>query len=185
MYLSRYQQLVLCASLVVSPCKAYVDWLYPPISSNNLNFNYNDLVYFTWESNFTDPLLRLWCASDNAYQMRTSPLSPLSPPLLISPHRKNKVPHHTSPKTDNSQQEQQSSQLPSPAPAPRPSPSPTAPPSTKHATCPCTAATTPPAVTSARAPNLASHTIRPLPRRRGALLLRHRWARRRPVRRGQ
>ncbi|KAM0800756.1 hypothetical protein BDR22DRAFT_232743 [Usnea florida] len=53
---------------LISPTAAYVTWLYPPSSSSRaLSFNYNDVVYFSWESNFTAPSITLWCASDDNY----------------------------------------------------------------------------------------------------------------------
>ena len=83
MHLSRFQLLALALWLSIAPCEAYVHWLYPPSSSSrSLSFNYNDLVYFTWESNFTDPTITLWCASAASYYNGTSFLStppPLSP----------------------------------------------------------------------------------------------------------
>ncbi|KAF6232077.1 hypothetical protein HO173_009671 [Letharia columbiana] len=73
MHLHTFQRPALRASilstlLLISPCKAYVNWLYPPSSSSNaLAYNYNDVVYFTWDSNFTNPSLTLWCATDDNY----------------------------------------------------------------------------------------------------------------------
>ena len=68
MHLCRMHLLALGAWLAIAPCEAYVHWLYPPSSSSrSLSFNYNDLVYFTWESNFTDPTIILWCASAASY----------------------------------------------------------------------------------------------------------------------
>lgn len=88
MHLSTSQKLALRASLfstILSPCHAYVNWLYPQSSARNLVYNYNDLVYFTWDSNFTEPSLTLWCASDNSYYTRefTPPLS-LFLPIYLS-----------------------------------------------------------------------------------------------------
>lgn len=64
---------------LVSPCKAYVDWLYPPSSSSNaLAFNYNDVVYFTWDSNFSTPAIALWCARNDQYYSRKFSSCPIS-----------------------------------------------------------------------------------------------------------
>ncbi|KAL9073860.1 MAG: hypothetical protein Q9161_002692 [Pseudevernia consocians] len=75
MHLSTFQTLafgastpLLISTILISPCKAYVDWLYPPSSSSDaLAYNYNDVVYFTWDSNFTTPSIALWCATHDEY----------------------------------------------------------------------------------------------------------------------
>ena len=57
--------------ILIAPGSAYVTWLYPPASSSRaLAYNYNDVVYFSWESNFTAPSITLWCASDDSYYSR-------------------------------------------------------------------------------------------------------------------
>lgn len=88
MHLHTRQRLALRASilstlLLTSPCEAYVNWLYPPSSSSNaLAYNYNDVVYFTWDSNFTNPSLALWCATDDNYFARESIRLSYSPFIL-------------------------------------------------------------------------------------------------------
>ena len=89
MHLHTRQRLALRASilstlLLTSPCEAYVNWLYPPSSSSNaLAYNYNDVVYFTWDSNFTNPSLTLWCATDDNYFARES-IRLSYPPVILT-----------------------------------------------------------------------------------------------------
>ena len=67
----RKRSLLSVVAVLVAPGEAYVNWLYPPSSSSNaLAYNYNDVVYFTWDSNFTDPLISLYCATNNEYYSR-------------------------------------------------------------------------------------------------------------------
>ena len=69
--LSTSTSLLSLLSAIIAPTAAYVTWLYPPSSSSRaLSFNYNDVVYFSWESNFTAPSITLWCASDDDYYSR-------------------------------------------------------------------------------------------------------------------
>ena len=87
--------LFLSITTLLSPCKAYVDWLYPPSSSSNaLAYNY-DVVYFAWDSNFTNPSIALWCANDDGYCKRESRFSSLSPKRSFHIHINILILNHT------------------------------------------------------------------------------------------
>lgn len=48
--------------LLITSCSGSINWVYPGAENTGLTFNYIDIVYFTWTSNFTSLWMDLWCA---------------------------------------------------------------------------------------------------------------------------
>lgn len=62
---ARISSLLLLFTLNLPACDGWVNWIYPPFGVGQITYNYLDEVWFTWQSNYTDPGLYMYCVQES------------------------------------------------------------------------------------------------------------------------